>query len=252
MNEAAANLNLEDDDYQEPETTGSDARESTTSEATPVPTAEELAAICSSIKAGFNFNVNVKPVIFRFKTSKDDNGVETKREPLELPIPYPSVQGIVDILEGGGKGLELLQDAIEYVVTQQARSLISDDTDLNATNLPVEKLSWDFIANMPKAERSGGGIAKEVWEDFGKDYIATMVEATGKEAEKVGRAAKLLTGKFAAVKTNIEVINFLTGQLAIYAEHTKRGEEFVGCLEFLLDKADKLVNTTPEELLANL
>ena len=187
-----------------------------------------------------------------YKTTKDENGIEYKRDPLDLPIPYPSVQGIIDILEAGGKQLELLLDAVESVVTQQVRAMISEDFTVNATNLRVDKLSWDAIANMPKAERSGGGIAKEVWEDFATDYIKVMPSVTGKTVEQVTRAAKLLQGKFSAVKTNIPVLDLLIEQITIYAGNSKRADEFAGCVEFLVDKADKLINTTPEELLANL
>ncbi len=243
--------NPEDIELPEVETEGTDSRDSVTSEPTPVPTADELKAICADIKAGYNFDVNVKPVLFRFKTSKDGD-VETKREPLELPIPYPSVQGLVAILEGGGKGLELLMDAAESIVTQTARAMITEDVTLGATNFPVEKLSWEAIANMPKAERSGGGIAKEVWEDFAKDYIKVMMEVTGKDLETVTRAAKLLQGKFSACKTNIPVLKKLVEFITIYVDNSKRADEFISCVEFLVDKADKLINTTPEELLANL
>ena len=61
----------------------------------------------------------------------------------------------------------------------------------NAATFPIDKLSWDFISNMPKAQRSGGGIAKEVWEEFGKDYISVMPDVTGKKVEQVTKAAKL-------------------------------------------------------------
>jgi len=253
MNENTLNTETNEEEVAEV----SDSRDTTTSEPTPVPTPEEMAAICADIKDNFNFKVNVKPTIFRFKTSveKDSEGrviSETKRDALELPIPYPSVNGIVQILEDGGKGLELLIDAVEAIITQQARSMISEDTTINAVNLPVDKLSWEFIANMPKAERSGGGIAKEVWEDFAKDYIKVMPEATGKGVDPVTRAAKILETKFASVKTNIPVLELLLEQLSIYAANSSRADEFVGCIEFLVDKADKLINTTPEELLANL
>lgn len=249
---ASANTDVEDMDDDEVETTGTDSRDTVVVTPAVIPTKEELADICGDIKANFNFKVDVKPVIFRFKTSKDDNGVEVKRDALELPIPYPTVQGIVDILETGGKELELLMDAVEGIVTAQARTLISDDWELNATNMPVNKLSWEFIANMPKAERSGGGIAKEVWEDFGKDYIKTMPEVTGKTIDQVTQASKLLVNKLAAVKTNIPVLTLLVDQLTIYLANSKRADEFSSCVEFLVDKADKLINTTPEELLANL
>ena len=143
-------------------------------------------------------------------------------------------------------------DAVETVVTTQARALISDDWDLNATNMPMDKLSWEFIANMPKPERMGGGIAKEVWEDFGKDYIITMPEATGKSIDKVTLASKLLVGKLAAIKTNFPALQMLSEQLTIYINASKRAEEFAPCVAFLVDKAEKLLTTTPEQLLENL
>lgn len=235
---------------------GTDSRETQTFSPAVIPSKEELALICADIKTNMNFDVDVKPVIFRFKTSKDGD-VEIKRDALELPIPFPSVAGVISIIENGQtedgkKALELLMDAVESIITTQARSLISDNWDLNATNLPVDKLSWQFIANMPKAERSGGGIAKEVWEDFGKDYIKTMPEVTGKTIEQVTQASKLLVGKLAAVKTAIPVLKLLVDQMTIYISSSKRADEFAPCIEFLVDKADKLINTTPEELLANL
>lgn len=253
MNTQVNNTEVEE----EIEEAGSDTRDTTSSAPTPAPTTEELAGICADIKTNFNFSVDVKPVIYRFKTSveKDDEGnviSEVKREALELPIPCPSVAGIVEILEGGGKGLELLMDAVEGIVISTARAMISEDTSINATNLDVDKLSWEFIANMPKAERSGGGIAKEVWDDFGVDYVKTMPEPTGKTVDQVTKASKLLVGKLSAVKTNIPVLELLVEQLTIYLTNSKRADEFAPCVEFLVDKANKLVNTTPEELLANL
>jgi len=230
----------------------SDSRETATSAPTPAPTPEELAAICAEVKARIKFNVAVKPVVFNFKTTKDENGISYKRDSLEIPCPMPNMQGLVDILEAGGPQLELLMDAVESVVTQTARSFISDDESLNATNFPYDKLTWEAIANMPKPERSGGGIAKEVWDDFETDYIAVMVEATGKEVERVSRAAKILKGKFQACKTDMEVLGFLVDQLTIYIEATSRADEFAGCVAFLVDKADKLMNTTPAQLLEAL
>lgn len=229
-----------------------DPRETTTSEATPVPTAEELKAICADVKSKLDFNVAVKPVIFRFKTTKNENGVEYKRDPLELPIPVPTVQGIIDILEAGGTQLQLLMDSVENVVTQTARSFISDDEELNAINFPYDKLTWEAIANMPKPERSGGGIAKEVWEDFAADYLVVMPEVTGKSQEQVANAAKILLNKFASVKTNMPVLQFMVNQLTMYVEASSRADEFTACVEFLVDKADKLLNAKPEDLLANL
>lgn len=217
------------------------------------PSPEEMKEICETIKVNYNFNVDVKPVRFNFKTQKDkDTGIETKRESLELALPIPSVEGIVAILETGGKQLELLMDAVEGVITSTARDIISDDTAINASNFPVDKVSWEAIANMPKAQRRGGGIPKEVWEDFAKDYIAVMPEVTGKSIEQVTNAAKILQNKLNQVKTNQPVLELMLSQLAIYAENSQNAEEYAECVEFLVNKAENFLNTSPEELLANL
>ena len=217
------------------------------------PSPEEMKALIESIKVNYDFNVNVKPVQFKFKKSKDkETGIETVREAVELAIPFPSVEGIIAILEAGGKQLELLMDAVESVVTSVARDIISEDVTINAENFPVEKLSWEAIANMPKATRRGGGIPKETWEAFERDYIEVMPGATGKTLEQVTKAAALLKNKFNACKTNLDVLNLLVDQLAIYAENSPNAEEFGDVIAFLLQKADNLLNTQPEELLAAL
>jgi len=217
------------------------------------PNAEEMAGISETIQANYDFSVDVKPVTFNFKKSKDkDTGIETVREAVQLAIPYPSVDGIVAILETGGKQLELLMDAVADVINAQARELLYEDTAMSAATLPVDKLSWDFIANMPKAQRRGGGIPKEVWEAFGKDYIAVMPAATGKNVEQVTNMAKILTTKLANVKTIKDVLALAIEQLTIYADNSEKIADFAECVEFLAKKADDLLNVSPEELLAAL
>jgi hypothetical protein len=220
------------------------------------PNPEEMAALCESIKVAYDFNVSTRAVKFNFKKTKDKTtGIETIREPVELAIPYPSMEGIVAILEQGGKGLELLVEALEGVVNNAARDLLNDGPDgtkLNAANFPVDKVSWEFIANMPKAQRRGGGIPKETWEGFAQDYVEVMPEVTGKTIEQVANAAKILAGKLAAVRTNEPVLQLLVEQLAVYAENSPNVEEFQDCVAFLLGKADTFLNVSNEELLANL
>lgn len=217
------------------------------------PTKEEMAQICAAVTEEFAGNVTTSPVTFNFKKGKDEATGETfMREAVDLAIPVPNADGIVAILEAGGKLLELLLSAMEDVVTTQARKLISDDHTLNASNLPYEQLSWGFISNIPKASRTGGGIPKEVWEAFGADYIEVMQEAAGKTVEQATNAARMLTGKFAACKTNEKVLSYLVEQLSIYADTSSNVETYLPCVEFLLKKADALLNVSDEDLLANL
>lgn len=235
-----------------------------TVEATADPAAPiNVAEVAANIQANYDFNVNVKPTSFHFKSTKVETKDEetgevtvttTKRPSLELAIPYPSVQGIIDILEkeDNAKEVALLMDAVEAIVTSHARSLISDDEGVNAVTLDVSQLSWMHIANLPKPERTGGGIPKEIWEEFGKDYQDVMPAATGKKPEAVANAAKILLNKFSAVKTQVPVLEMLVGQLAIYCEASENAANYSACVEFLVDKADTLMKVDPADLLSAL
>jgi hypothetical protein len=217
------------------------------------PTAEEMQSILQSIKVNYDFNVTTKPVNFNFKKSTDKiTNIETVRKPVQLAIPYPSMEGIIAILEGGGKGLELLVEAIETVVNSASRDLLAEDITLTAATFPVDKVSWEFIANLPKAQRKGGGIPKETWDGFAQDYVEVMPTITGKTVDQVANAAKILVAKLTQVRTNEPVLQLLTEQLAVYAEHSPNIEEYQDCVAFLLNKAETFLNVSEEELLANL
>jgi hypothetical protein len=205
----------------------------------------------NDITANFDNKIDFKEVKFNFRTMKDEaTGLETKRATIETKIPVPSVEGIIAILEAGGKSLELLQEAVADVIYQRARELLAEDE--KATDVDVSKLSWEVIANLPKAERKGRGIPKELWEEFAKDYVAVMPSVTGKTAEQVGNAAKILLNKFSAVKTNKPVLSLLKGQLALYLNSSPNAESFMDCVEFLNGKAEQLLNVDEAALTANL
>jgi hypothetical protein len=219
------------------------------------PSTEEMAGIVDAINVNYNSMVATKAVEFKFKKSTDKaSGIETVRKPVELAIPYPSIEGIVHILEQGGKGLELLMEAMQGVVNAAARDILYDDLkgELNASTFPTHKLDWDAIASIPKVQRRGGGIPKEVWEKFAVDYCEVMPSITNKTIDQVSNAAKILVGKLQAVRTNEPVIKLLVEQLGVYAESTPNLEDFAECITFLLAKAETFLNVSDEELLANL
>lgn len=202
----------------------------------------------NEITANFDNKVDVRSFKFNFK--KDELG--NKRNSVEVNLPVPSVEGVIQILQAGGKSLELLLDSVADVIASQARSIVNDKEDINQDNFPIEKLDWDFIANLPKAERRGGGIPKELWEAFAKDYIEVMPAITGKSIDAVSNAAKIYLNKFNAVKTSKPHLKLLSEQLGLYLNNSQNVEQFTDCVEFLLNKADTLLNTSEEDLLANL
>lgn len=205
----------------------------------------------STPEANFNKFIDMVEAKFHFKKTTDEAGNETKRPTVELKLPVPSVEGIMDILtkEGNEKELDLLRDAINDVVFQRARELVNDNEAISQENFPFEEVLWEKIANLPKAERRGGGISKETWEDFAKDYIAVMPGATGKAQDKVALAAKVFLNKFNAVKTDKKVLALLKAQLAIYITASPKADEFVECVDFLDKKAQALIEADSSNLL---
>jgi hypothetical protein len=221
--------------------------------AVPNPSKEEMERLLENIKVNYDAKVDIKPVQFNFKKTTDkDTGIETIRQAVQIPLPYPSVEGIVAILEAGGLQLDLLQEAIYKVVNDASRDILYDDVTISAATFPLDLVTWDAISKQPKAQRRGGGIAKETWEGFAQDYVNVMPSITGKTVEQIANAAKILLGKLAQVKTNEPVLKLLVGQLAIYAESSENVVEYQECVEFLLTKADTFLNVTDEQLLANL
>jgi hypothetical protein len=105
---------------------------------------------------------------------------------------------------------------------------------------------------MPDSEKRGRGIAKEIWEEFAADYLAVMPGITGKTAEQIGLAAKLLLNKFQQVKSNKPVIQKLKEQLAIYTNGSPNAETYFDCVKFLDEKADSLLQANEAAMLANL
>ena len=209
--------------------------------------------IAQEVQANFDNKVEKVEVKFSFRTVKDEaTGLSSKRPTVELALPLLSVEGIVAALQAGGKQLDLVIEAVRQIQIDRARELVNEKEDITADNFPFAELEWEKIANLPKAERRGGGIPKEVWEDFIKDYISVMPGATGKTVDQVTNASKLLATKFQTVKTNKPVLKLLKEQIAIYVTNSSQAESFSDCVNFLVEKADALLNMDEAALLEAL
>lgn len=212
----------------------------------------------SNVEANFDKLADKVTVKFPFRKVPIEidgkpTGEFTKRATVELDLPLLSVEGLIEQFKKGGKELELVMEAVRQVQIDRARELINDDEKITgADNFPFAELDWTKIANLPKAERRGGGISKEVWEEFSKDYVAVMPQVTGKTAEQIANAAKILLNKFQSCKTNKPVLGLLKDQLAIYAQNSSNAEQFSDCIAFLTEKADVFLNMDDAALLANL
>lgn len=226
-----------------------------------------------AIVATFDKTLDAKDFKFRFKKDKLGN----QRPTVEIKAGVPSVEGIISILEKGGKGLELLQDALYDVVRSAIANDVADDEkfaqatadtatltlkevtgkDAAGKEIVVEttlpKYSWEAIANQPREDRRASLIPEETWTDFAKSYQAIMPGVTGKSAEAVANATVVYLKKFSIVKSNKEVLSKLKDQLALYVENAKDAEQFQEVIDLLLKKVDTYLGANEvEQLVQNL
>lgn len=186
-----------------------------------------------------NVDKTVTPSKFTFRFKKDKLG--NKRANVELPnVPVPSYDGIVQILQNGGKEVELLLDAM----TDLQRSVIADwvgsDEGNDASKFDPSKFTWGAIANMPKEDRRTVTITPEQWEAFAKSYLAVMPGVSGKNADQLGNALEIYKKKLTIVKTNKNVVQKLKDQLALYIDNVpeKEAEEHLEIIDMLVRRAD--------------
>jgi len=199
--------------------------------------------------------VDSREFTFNFrKTKNEETGVETKRDAVTAKLPIPSVEGIVKILEVGGKGLELLQSAVEAVLTDYAKQLLADNPGYTTENFPVDQVSWDLIANLPETERKGRGIPKETWEDFIKSYIEQMPAIIGKPVEVVKKQASILAQKFQPLKNHEkknELLPKFVEMLSLYVNGVPEAEQYTAPVEFLIKKAEEFMSNDKSADLAD-
>jgi hypothetical protein len=228
----------------------------------------QITAAAKAINPNFDVQVDAKELAFRFKKDKLGN----QRQAFTLTVGVPSVEGLIAIIEAGGNGLKLLQEAAADVTRATIAGDVADDTSFNQTTYDTAKLtlkskneageevettlpkySWEAIANMPREDRRANAIPTEVWEAFGADYLEVMPSVTGKTAEQVGNAVTVYQKKFSMVKTNKPVLESLKTQLGLYMEHSKKVEDFTEILELLLRKLEEFQKSDDvEKLVANL
>lgn len=173
---------------------------------------------------------------------------EGKKLPsVKIPAPVPTQEGILDIVQAGGKELELLLDAVAEVVGTQLRELVNAlrEKDPNAEIKPemvdTSKLLWSIIANTPKATRRGLGITEEDWDDFAADYRAIMPKVTGKDNDRIEKHIQIFKRKLQPVRNDKKALGVLAEMLQLWAANTSAMEDNQTVYEYLKERADTLM-----------
>lgn len=191
---------------------------------------------------------------FHFRSNgKDEKGNPIKRDTVNLLLSYPTVHGLVDIFNAGGKGLDKLVNLVSDAIDEHVRNVLTENPNFTSVNFPYELGTWDAYVNVPETERKLRGIAKEVWAAFRADYIAVITSATGKDQSVIEKGAKLMIDqRFSDVKSNKKALGKLAEYLTIYAEKSTQAENFADCVTTLYEKADTLLKADSDALADNI
>jgi len=214
---------------------------------------------------------------FNFKARKiEEDGKEIgktkKQPPLTVALPQPSVEEIIAYLQRpdqvakekkkvDGKEVEvdtivvdkvkqLIIDEIQEIVRSQAKAQLDDLIDsfgadetktVSAESIDYDKLSLEYIANLPPAQRGARAIPEEDWKAFFQDYMQVMVAATGKPELKIKNHLDLFQ-KPTKAKQNKEALAVLVDQLNVYTTATQNLEDTAECVQRLQNKFQKWID----------
>lgn len=209
-----------------------------------------------------NFKVDLKETDYHFKKEKirDSEGKvigEGKKLPsVKVPVPVPSDEGILEIIQAGGKELQLLRDAVFEIVYTRGRNLLNDirskladGEEIKSEMLDIKQLTWSLIANLPKAERRGLGISDEDWESFAADYRGMMPKVTGKDMDRIEKHVQLFKKRFYPCRNDKKALGVLQDMLNLWATNTSSMEENSDVFEYLKERVDTLMKEE-EKILA--
>ena len=195
-----------------------------------------------------------KEASYHFKKEKIRNAAgdvigEGKKLPtVKLNVPRPTAEGLLKIIEAGGKELELLLDAAADEVLDRVRNIINEvrvklpeGQEIKPEMIDLAQAHWSVIANLPKPERKGLGISDDDWNDFAADYRAIMPQVTGKDADRIEKHVALFTKKFAPCRNDKKALSVLKDMLDMWAANTGNMEDNQTVYEYLSGRVTSLL-----------
>lgn len=163
------------------------------------------------------------------------------RESVKLNVPTLDAAALSAIMVANDpKQVELVLEAVNALVIEQVRKQIDDQPNhqqVDLAKIDFTKVSWEAIANMPKAERISTAISDKTWEAFKNDYVATMVGVTGKSEQLVANAANIIVAEFKPIRDNNDKLATLETYLDTWFAHTDKAADFASLYERLSKKA---------------
>jgi hypothetical protein len=163
-------------------------------------------------------------------------------------MPIPAADEIISYLAVPDSAVaKLISDAVAQVVINAARDQFDeviesfgddDSKEVSVNMLDYDKLSLEYIASIPPTQRGSSALTEDDWNNFFADYLAVMVQATGKEETRIKHHIELFKRPQKA-KANKEVMAVLLDQLEIYNAASANLEETGACVERISNKFTK-------------
>lgn len=226
---------------------------STTRYVPPPKPDKPVADVASLLSGGGPLRYRNETIRMDFRTDKQTN---TRRPSFWVTIPVPTWETVTERINGeqGERYRNYILDLIQDQIVGAAKQQVGDEErEVNGQDdLKIDLLSFDYLVNEPASVRRGKGIAKEVWQAFGEDYLTVMPGLTGKSKDRIANQVKLFTAKFAPVRTQKSVVQKLLSELEVYLAGPSDAESYAEVIEFLVKKGQDLMNMTEEAMLDSI
>lgn len=186
-----------------------------------------------------------------FKTEKirDEEGkvigAGRKHPDVEAVLPEPTAQEIYDYLNGGGKVSDMIKDAVFDIIFQAGRNQINDWLEKNpegtftATEFDLDKLTLEYIANLPKGQRGAWSPSDEDLKTFCEDYTMVLINAVQYDPKKVKVHCEQFLKGLAKLKNDKVAVQKMKDFLQVYATNTENMDDNEQVYGWLIARADK-------------
>lgn len=178
---------------------------------------------------------------FKTRTVKDDDGkvlkTYAKQPSVTADLPFLTAEELIAVLsnasEENAKVRALVVDAVNEEIKAQAKvqfdGFIDDNLDnetfqISANLLDHDRLTLEYIASIPPAQRGARGISDEEWTVFFNDYLAVMPQVTGKDVKRITYHLDFLK-KPQRLRQEPEALSTMIDQLNIYLTASQMVEE---------------------------
>lgn len=222
-----------------------------------------LAAQVADIKETYGDKVSVFEEVFNFRTSKtlpegadwpavtekvedEETGevVEVikgyKRASFPVSLFRPTAAELAAFLQEGCPEQETILSIVEDFIFGEAQAVISANPGLSTSDFPLDKISFSYLARLPKEVKTRG-LDKEEVAAFVADFIEVMPGIIGQSPQWGQLAGSVLEKRFATIKSDRVAQTKMRGYLDIYVSKAPRAEVFATVLSVLVKRLDELL-----------